>query len=106
MNSTALPSCALENGANRFLEPGVGIGHDQLHPVEPADFQRAKKSLPEPFVLGISDVETEDLPATVGGDSDGDDDRLGDDPVIHPRFAVGRVEENIWEIQCRNGPVT
>lgn len=105
MNSTALPTRALENSTDRFLEPGVRVIHDQLHPVDPADFQRVKKYRSEPLVFGISDVETEYLPAAGGGDSDGDDDGSGDDAVIDSGFAVGRVEEHIREIQCCQGPV-
>ena len=106
MDPASLPRSALEDGANRFLQARVRVRHDQLHPVQSTDFQRAKKSRPEPFVFGVSDVETEDLSAPIGGDPDGDNNGLGDDAVIDSRFAVGRVEEHVWVVEGRQGPVT
>ena len=106
MDPTSLPGRTLEHGPDRFLQPGVSVGHDKLHAIEAARFQRAKERGPETFVLGIADVEAEDFAATVHGHPDGNDDRLGDDAVVDAGFAVRRVEEHVWVVQGRQGPIT
>jgi hypothetical protein len=82
VDSASLPARALENGPDRFLQTRVRVRHHELHPVEATDLQRAEKLGPEPLVLRSSDVESEDFPAPISGNSDGDDDGLGNDPVV------------------------
>ncbi len=42
--------------------------------------------------LAVADLDAEDLTVTGCGDTGGDDDRPGDDPVVDPALDVGRVE--------------
>ena len=100
MDPASLPRRALEHGPDRFLQTRVGVRHDQLHPAQATRFQRPKKCGSKPFVLGITNVEAKNFPPSTGGNTNGDDDGLGDDAVIDPRLAVGGVEEDIREIQC------
>ena len=64
-------------------------------PARPRAFRRAQERGPERPVLGVADVEPEHLPAAVGGHPGGDHHRLRDHPPVHPRLAVGRIEEDI-----------
>ena len=43
----------------------------------------------------VTDVEAEDFTVPVSGNTDRDHDHLGHDPMIHPSFAVGGVEEHV-----------
>ena len=70
-----------------------------------ASFQRAQKPGPEALVLGVTDVEAENLPAPVGCDPDGDDHRLGHQPVVDAGFAVGGIKEHIWIVDRGKIPV-
>jgi hypothetical protein len=72
-------------------------------PPRPRFFSPARKprqeAPPEHLVLGVADVETEDLPAAVGGDTGGDHDGLGDhDAVLGTDVEVGGVEEEVGEL--------
>ncbi|GAB2568827.1 hypothetical protein GCM10027033_26600 [Leucobacter ruminantium] len=51
------------------------------------------------------DFETEDLPAPVCCDADGNDNGLGDDPATNPGLAVGCVEEHVRVALIGEGPV-
>ena len=97
MHPAALPGCAEQDRGDGLLESGVGIGDDQLHPAQPAGLEGAQERGPERAVLAVADGEARDLAPAVGADSGGDDDGLGDDPVVDPRRAVGRVEEHVGE---------
>ena len=105
MHSASLPGNALEDHPDGFLQPGVGVGNDELHPTEAAGLQRAEEPGPEGLVLAVADVEAEDLAAPVGGNTERDDDCLGHHPVVHPCFAVGRVEEHIRVAHRRQVPI-
>jgi len=61
-----LRGCAYHHRADRQFQAGVGVGDDQLHPAQPACFQAAEERGPEGAVLGVADVEAEDLAAAVG----------------------------------------
>ena len=74
----------MQDRADRGLQAGVGVGDDQLHPVEAAGLQRAQERGPERPVLAVADVEAQHLAAAVGGDPGGDHDRLGHHPVVRP----------------------
>ena len=71
----------MQHRADRGLQAGVGVGDDQLHPAQAAGLQRAQERGPERPVLGVADVEAEDLTAAVGGDAGGDHHRLGHHPA-------------------------
>ena len=80
------------------LEPGVGIGNDQLHPTQAARLERAQERCPERAVLAVPDGEPEHLAPPVGADPGGDHHGLGHHPVIDPGLAVSGVEEHIREL--------
>ena len=88
---------------DRLLQPGVGVGDDQLHPAQPAGLQRAQERGPERAVLGVADGEPEHLPPAVGADPGGHHDGLGDHPPVDPGLAVGGVEEHVGERAARPG---
>ena len=105
MHPTALPTGTLKDGADRILQPRVRIRHHQRHPAQPASFQRPQKPCAEGPILGVSDIEAEHPAAPVGCNPDRDDDRLGDDPVVDARFAVGGIEEHMRVVQRGQVPV-
>jgi hypothetical protein len=65
---------ALEGPLERGDEAGVLVGDHHLHASQTAVLQIGEEASPEDLVLGVADVEAEDLAAAVGGDSAGDDD--------------------------------
>jgi hypothetical protein len=91
MHSAFLPAGVLEYGADRFLQPGVGIGDDKLHPVEASNLQRSQERRAEPIVLGVSDVEAEYFPAPISSNPGHAVDCFGDGMVTAPRFTAGRA---------------
>ena len=105
MDPASLPGGTLEHGADSFLQPGVSVGDDQLHPGESSGLQGPQKRGPERFVLRVADVETWHFPAPVRGNPDRDDDGLGDDAVVDSCCAVGRVEEHLRELDRGQVPV-
>jgi hypothetical protein len=84
----------------------MGVRDDQLHPIKAPGLQRPEKAGREALVLAVSDVESEHFPAPIGGHPDRDDNSLGHDPVSHPGFAVGRVEEDVGEVLGGESAVT
>ena len=58
-------------------EAGMGVGDDQLGTGESAGLQRAQERGPEGAVLGVTNVQPQDLAAAVGGHAGGDHDRSG-----------------------------
>jgi len=60
---------------------------------------------PERPVLGVADVEAQDLAVSVGADPGGDHHGLGHHPTPDPGLAVGRVQEHIRERRAGQGPV-
>ena len=105
VHPAALPGGADQHRGDGGLQPGVGIGDDQLGPAQAAGLQRAQERGPKRAVLAVADVEPEDFTATVGGDAGGDHDRLGDHPAVDPGLAVGGVEEHIGVGDLGQGPV-
>ena len=47
--------------ADRLLQPGVGVGDDQLHAGQAALDQAAQEAAPERLGLGLADVEADHL---------------------------------------------
>ena len=68
MHPAALPRRAGHDGVDGLLEPGVGVGDDQLHPGQPAGLERAQERRPEGAILRVTDIQAEDLAAAVGRD--------------------------------------
>jgi hypothetical protein len=85
-----------------FFSPVWASEMTSFTPPRPRAFS---ERCPEGFVFAVADVEAEDLAAPVGGNAERDDDRLGHHPVVHPCFAVGRVEEYIRVAHRRQVPV-
>jgi hypothetical protein len=106
VHPASLPAGAVKDRPDGFLEPGVGVRHDELHPAQAPGLQRPQEAGPKAFVLAVAHVEPEDFPPSVGGHADRDDDYLGHDAVPDARFAVGRVEERIGEVLRGQGPVS
>ena len=77
------------SSAERLDQAGVLVGDHQPHPGQPAALQAVRNAAPEHLVLAVADVESEDLPAAVGGDPGGDHDRLGDH-LARPRLRTCR----------------
>jgi hypothetical protein len=97
MDSAALPAGAGYDGGDGLLQPGMGIGDDQLDAGEPAGLERAQEGGPKGAVLAVADVQAEDFPAAVGGDPGGDHDRAADHPPIDAGLEVGGVQEQVRE---------
>jgi hypothetical protein len=77
-----------------------------LHPDQPSGLQGAQERGPEGAVLAVADVQAQHLPAAIGGDPGGDDDRTADDPAIDSGLEVGGVHEQVREdgVRQRAGP--
>ena len=63
VDPAALVPDALEDPAEGGDQAGVLVGDDQPHPGQAALLQGAQEAAPEHLVLGVADVEAEDLPA-------------------------------------------
>ena len=105
MHPASLPGRAEQHRRDGLLEPGVGIGDDQLHPTQAAGFEAAQKRGPERPVLGVAHGEPEDFPPTVGPNPGGDYDSLRHDPVVHPGLAVGGIQEHVRKLLAGQGAV-
>ena len=106
MHPAALPAGALKHRADSLLQPGGGVGDDELDAVDTAGLQRAEEARPKGLGLAVTDVETKDLAAPVGGNTDRDDHGLGDDAVVDPRLAIRGVEEHVGVPGLAEVPVT
>jgi hypothetical protein len=95
VDPAALPGGAEQHRLDGGFQAGVGVGDDQLHPVQAAGLQRAQERGPERAVLAVADVEAEYLSAPVGRHAGGHHDRLRDDSVVDAGLAVGGVEEHV-----------
>ena len=98
MHPATLPGRAEQHRGDGLLEPGMGVGDDQLHPAQPAGFQAAQERGPERAVLAVAHGEAEHFPPAISPNSGGDHYRLGHDAVIDPGLAVGGVQEDIREL--------
>lgn len=75
----------------------MGIGDDELDTGQAAATQVAEELGPELLGLAVPHGAAEHLAVAIGADAGGDHDRLGHDPAVDPRLAVGRVEEDVGE---------
>ena len=60
VDSAALPGAA-EHLGDGGLEAGVGVGDDQLHPLQPASAERAQERPPERLGLGLTNIQADHL---------------------------------------------
>jgi hypothetical protein len=97
VHPAALPGRALQHGGDRGLEPGVGVGDDQLDAVQAAGAQVAQELGPERFGLAVADGAAQDLAVAVRAHSGGDHHGLGHDPAVDSGLAVGGIGEHIRE---------
>jgi hypothetical protein len=105
VHPAALPGRAEQHRHDRLLEAGVGVGDDQLGAGEPTGLEGAQERGPEGAVLRVADRAAEHLAVPVGGHAGGDHHRLGDDPAVDPRRAVGGVEEHVGKRGLGQRPV-
>ena len=92
------------------VEAGVGVGDDQLHPLQPASAQRSQERPPEALGLGLADVQTDDLAAAGLVHAVGDHQGLVADPArlpdplhlgVQPQVRVGAGQ---WPLPEDAGP--
>ena len=88
----------MNTDCDRGLEAEVVVGDHQLHPGQAAGSQRPQERGPEGAVLGVADVDAEDLAVAGGGDTGGDHDRPGHDPTADAALDVGGVDEHVGEL--------
>ena len=69
----------------------------RLHPVEAPGPQPAQELPPEDLVLGVADVDAQDLPVPGGRHPGGDDHRLGGHLVVLSDVEVGGVQIHVGE---------
>ena len=97
VDTAALPCGTLEAAADRFDQPGVRVGDDETHTGQAAVGQRCEELAPERLVLGVADIEAEDLTMPVSTQSGGDHDRFRHDLAVFADMDVGRVEPHVDE---------
>src|SRR5919112_1099760 len=94
MNSTPLPARAQDLGNGR-LETFVGVGDDQLHPLQAAAHQTAQKLDPEGGGFRLTQAEPEDLAAAVLVDTGGDYGGNRHNAPILADLDVSRIEPEV-----------
>ena len=97
VHAAALPGGALELGADRSTQPGVGVGDHELDAGEAAVAEAAEELGPEHFGLGVADVDTEDFSVSVSTQPGGDHDSFGHDVAVLAHVDVGGVEPHVDE---------
>ena len=95
VNSAALPGRADQDLLNRPLEPQVVIGDHELDAGEPSRPKALQELGPEDLVLGVADLDPEDLAVAVPRDSHGDDTGPRDHPLADATLDVGGVQEDV-----------
>lgn len=92
-----LPRRAGEDLADGAPEPGVGVGHDEAHPGDPASAQAPQEAPPrvERLDVGVVEPDVAARPVLPGGDRR--DDRAPLDPPVLAAAHVGRVEPQVGE---------
>jgi hypothetical protein len=83
VDGAALPGAA-KDLADGGVEAGVGVGDDQLHPLQPASPQRPQEATPERLGLGLPNVQADNLPAAGLRHAVGDHQGLVADPARLP----------------------
>lgn len=105
MDGAPLPPAAQHLGDGRD-QAGVGVGDDQLHPLQPARSQRPQEATPEGFGLGLADVDADHLPASGPMDHVGDHQRLVAHPTrlpdplhlgVQPQIRIGALKGSLAE---------
>jgi hypothetical protein len=105
VDPAALDGSARHDRVDGLAQAQVGVGDDQLHPGQPTGLQAAQERRPEGAVLAVADGEAQDLTAAIAAHPGGHDHGLGDDPAVHPGFAVGGVDKDVGEALAGQGPI-
>ena len=87
----------MEAAADRFDQPGVGVGDHQPHAGQAAVGELGEELAPERLVLRVADVDTEDFTMPVGTQPGGDHDRFRYDVAVLADMDVGGVEPDVDE---------
>jgi hypothetical protein len=75
----------------------VVVADHEADPAQTAFAQGTQELGPEHLGLAVADHHSQDLATAVLGDTGGDHHGPGDDLVLDPRFAVGRVQVDVGE---------
>ena len=107
MHFAALPRRSREAFTDGFLQPLMGVGNDKLHAGQPAGLERAKERCPEGGVLGIADIDTQDLPAALSSNPSGDNDSPGHNlaECVVSDVDIGGVEIDVRERRVAECPI-
>ena len=95
----------MEHGSDGFRQPTASVGHEQLHSAQAAGLYRAEEFRPEGFVLGVTNIEAENFTASVRRNPNGHDDRMGEDSMVDPGFAIGGIKEDVWVVERGEVPI-
>lgn len=93
----ALPRRTGEDLADGAPEPGVGVGHDEAHPGDPAAAQAPQEAPPRVERLDVDVVEPDVAARPVLSGGDRRDDGAPLDPPAIAAAHVGRVEPQVGE---------
>lgn len=104
MNPAALPRSTLQDRTDRGDEPAMGVGDDQLDTGQAATAKVTEELGPELLGLTVADLAAEDFTVPVRAHAGGDHDGLGHDSAVDPGLAVGRVEEDVGELDVVEWP--
>ena len=97
MDTASLPYCALKAPTDRFHQTRVRVGHDEAHTGQTAVVQAGEELAPERLVLGVADIEPDDLAMPVSSQSGGDHDRFRHDVTVLSDMRVLGVQPDIDE---------
>jgi hypothetical protein len=95
MGPASLPAGTRQHRGNRGLQALVGVGDDQLHPVQAAGDQVAQQGGPPGAVLAGDQVDAEHLAAAVGVDASRDHHAHACDAVVVAAAHRKRVQPHI-----------
>ncbi len=98
MNAAALPCRAEHHFVDRLPKTFMGVGDHQTHTGETAGAQRPQEARPERLVLGVADSQAENFAVAVSSHTGGHDDRFRYDPGAFMGLHVGRVQEDVGEL--------
>jgi hypothetical protein len=105
VDSAALPPAA-EHLGDGSMQASMGIGNDQLHPLQPAGSQAAQERPPECFGFGLTDVQADNFAATGLMHAVGDYQGLVPDPArltnplhlgVQPQVGIGTGQRPLPE---------
>jgi hypothetical protein len=88
-----------------FFNPECASDMTSFTPSRPRTFNDLRNAVQKLSFFRVSHVEAEHFAASVGGNPNSDDDRLGQDPVVDPRFDIRGVEGHVRVVEGRQGAV-